>query len=479
MSPEQASAGVVDARSDQYSLATMLYEMLVGEPPFTGPTVQAVVARRFAEPARPIRTVRSAVPEGVERAVLRALERAPVDRYPDVAAFAEALRRGSGPVPPSRSRHPPSHDACHRWRRHPDHSDLRRCGGVVACAHAPHCRRASARQHRHRARSARRIRLRPTHARRVPRGDRRVPRGRRRDSSNVKAWTGLAKTYVRMYERAFRLPGVTPDSMLRLAVTAVERARAIAPNDADVWSAQAIVSRHISPTDGTLTLRAARRAVALDSTNAVPWHYLAIGLMESGDADGAMRAWRHSVRADSTYTQGLVFLALGHMWRRSYDSAAVWADSGIAVDPNYLFGWMSIAEIEIERRNFTRASAAYAAAYRLSTDVERVNAMVGSATVDARAGRVASARAEMRAADSLASAFVPVPLHTAVYLAHAYAALGDADRAIRWLGSYATRGELHFQLHLRCDPSFDPIARDKRFRALLVRERPAPSQGCR
>src|SRR5690349_13599027 len=102
MSPEQASAEGVDARSDQYSLATVLYEMLVGEPPFTGPTAQAVMARRFAEPARSIRTVRSAVPEPVERAVLRALERAPADRYPDVASFERDLRRTSVAMRPAR-----------------------------------------------------------------------------------------------------------------------------------------------------------------------------------------------------------------------------------------------------------------------------------------------------------------------------------------------------------------------------------------
>ena len=98
------SAESVDARSDQYSLATMLYEMLVGEPPFTGPTAQAVVARRFAEPARPIRTVRSAVPEGVERAVLEALERAPADRFPDVAASRRRSGGAAAPVRPARER---------------------------------------------------------------------------------------------------------------------------------------------------------------------------------------------------------------------------------------------------------------------------------------------------------------------------------------------------------------------------------------
>jgi serine/threonine-protein kinase len=74
MSPEQAS-GVegVDARSDQYALACVLYEMLAGEPPFPGSSAQAILARKVTEPPRSVRTVRSTVPEGVEQVVQRAL----------------------------------------------------------------------------------------------------------------------------------------------------------------------------------------------------------------------------------------------------------------------------------------------------------------------------------------------------------------------------------------------------------------------
>ena len=121
MSPEQASAQPVDARSDQYSLASVLYEMLVGEPPFTGPTAQAIVARRLAEPARAIRPVRPSVPAGVEAAVLRALERVPADRFPDVAAFAGALRshvragQGEGGSGRAGGRFAPSAERC--WSR--------------------------------------------------------------------------------------------------------------------------------------------------------------------------------------------------------------------------------------------------------------------------------------------------------------------------------------------------------------------------
>jgi cytochrome c-type biogenesis protein CcmH/NrfG len=301
----------------------------------------------------------------------------------------------------------------------------------------------------------------------------------RRDSSYSQAWTGLAKAYVRSYERAFRVPGVAPDSVLRLAVFALERAQATGPETADIWLTRAIVSRQIDPTDRTLPLRAARRAVALDSTNAVAWHYLALGLMETGDVDGALRAWHRSVVADPSYTQGIAFLGVGYYWRRSYDSAAAWIDSAIAVDPNYFLGWSYVGEIEQERGNFARAAAGFAAATRLSADVEQVNNMAGSAQVEARAGRREPARALLRVVYSLASRYDPAPVHLAVFLAEAHASAGDADRALHWLGRYTPSNDLHFQLHLRCDPSFDPIAGDKRVRALLVRERPPTARGCR
>jgi serine/threonine protein kinase/tetratricopeptide (TPR) repeat protein len=90
MSPEQASAGPVDGRSDQYSLACMLYEMLAGEPPYTGPSAQAIIAKRFSEPVPHIRTLRSVPPE-LDLAVTRALGRSPADRFGTTGEFASAL----------------------------------------------------------------------------------------------------------------------------------------------------------------------------------------------------------------------------------------------------------------------------------------------------------------------------------------------------------------------------------------------------
>jgi eukaryotic-like serine/threonine-protein kinase len=95
MSPEQATAGVVDGRADLYSLGCVLYEMLTGTPPFTGATVQAVLARHSVDTVSLIRTVRSSVPEAVERVVLRSLAKVPADRYATARQFAEALTQAA------------------------------------------------------------------------------------------------------------------------------------------------------------------------------------------------------------------------------------------------------------------------------------------------------------------------------------------------------------------------------------------------
>src|SRR5436309_10866086 len=92
MSPEQAtSLGHLDGRSDIYSLGCVVYEMLTGSVPFTGPTAQAVMARHSVDVAPPIRSVRPAVPDALERAVLTALAKVPADRLATAAQFASAL----------------------------------------------------------------------------------------------------------------------------------------------------------------------------------------------------------------------------------------------------------------------------------------------------------------------------------------------------------------------------------------------------
>ncbi len=110
MSPEQAMGErTITAGSDIYALGAVTYEMLAGEPPFSGPSAQAIVARLLAESPRSLTAVRRSVPAHVESAVLQALEKLPADRFGTAAEFAAALENRaftSAPTAPGLLRRP-------------------------------------------------------------------------------------------------------------------------------------------------------------------------------------------------------------------------------------------------------------------------------------------------------------------------------------------------------------------------------------
>ncbi len=106
MSPEQATGDrSVGARSDIYSLGAVLYEMLAGEVPISGATMQAMVARLITESPTPLSVMRPSVPSGVDAAVAKALAKAPADRFATAAEFSDALARAlhAEPAAPSPS----------------------------------------------------------------------------------------------------------------------------------------------------------------------------------------------------------------------------------------------------------------------------------------------------------------------------------------------------------------------------------------
>jgi len=96
MSPEQAVGDPVDARSDLYSVGCVLYEMLVGVPPYTGADTMAITAQKLVDPVPPLRPQRAEVPAGIEEALLKALACKADDRFATAAEFAAALEPAEG-----------------------------------------------------------------------------------------------------------------------------------------------------------------------------------------------------------------------------------------------------------------------------------------------------------------------------------------------------------------------------------------------
>ena len=114
MSPEQATGDRdIDARSDIYALGCVIYEMLAGEPPHLGNTVQAVVAKILTEEPQPVTKRRKSVPAHVDAAVRKALAKLPADRFASVAEFRAALTNASFTIPMMAA---PAYAAGHNWR---------------------------------------------------------------------------------------------------------------------------------------------------------------------------------------------------------------------------------------------------------------------------------------------------------------------------------------------------------------------------
>ena len=114
MSPEQFTGEKVDGRSDVYALACVLYEMLVGQVPFTGPNAMAIMARHTMQAVPSIRMVRSSVPDDVEAVIFHALEKTPADRFATVDEFKDALLSGNHGMTSTFAKSTPMYTAAYR-----------------------------------------------------------------------------------------------------------------------------------------------------------------------------------------------------------------------------------------------------------------------------------------------------------------------------------------------------------------------------
>jgi serine/threonine protein kinase/Flp pilus assembly protein TadD len=468
MSPEQASAERrIDGRSDQYSLACVVFEMLAGEPPFSGSTAQAIMAKRLSGPAPSIGVLRPSIPASAADAMARALSQAPADRFPTTGAFAAALAtRTAAPGAPV-----PFRPAMRR-------AALAATVGLTLLLAAAWFNRS------HTAVPSPGDSHNPSAVEYRKRADREFSAGTQAgttaaehlysqaialDSGYARAWNGLARAYVHAYNWAFVIPGVPRDSLLTRALRANDQAFVADSGLAMTWVTRAVVMRLVSPTAMTGRLNAVRRALQIDPNDADAWNEYAYNLAEADSLDAATEAWRRAVHLRPTFVETLSFLSVAHLWSRRFDSAMVWADSAIAMGPTNVQARHTAASAALGRGEPARAQLEYETAVRLGgPGPENVGSVAGLAIAHAESGDRAGARRLLLRADSEASQDKTFPVHSVLYLAEGWGALDEPDRAFAWLSRYEQPQELHFQLHLRHDREMDMLRKDPRFLALLA-----------
>lgn len=471
MSPEQASGErKLDARSDIYALGCVLYEMLAGEPPFTGSSTQAIIAKRMATPAPSVRTLRHSVPPNVERAIDRALARSPADRFSSAADFATALTATAPREKTSLFRSPLARAVgivvvlglgAAVWALTTRRSEA---GGRQPVAGSPkHDSIAYSLYLSARAQSGKRSAV------ATARGIELYNKAIARDSGFADAWAGLARALQFSINWRYPVPNVPKDSVRPLMVRASDRALEADSNSAEAWMARGVVVRELDRTTSHDRLDAFMRALRIDSTNAEVWYAISGAWQDSLENRRAIAALRRAVQLNPRHASALSFLGLNYIWLRKNDSALIWDDSAKKIDPTAIWARQANGLVLLLVGNLPESEIEFQASTQLGKGSDQVMGWAGLADIEFRRGNKHAADTLMAHAVAVADTIHPT-VHDAVYLAWGFTATNQVERAFRILERYEPRKDVHFQLHLQRDPVFDPLRSKPRFIALLTRQ---------
>src|SRR3989442_1060296 len=382
MSPEQAAADTeLDGRSDVYSLGCVLYEMLAGQTPFTGPTLESVVHQHLTADPPPVTALRPTVPAEVRGAVARALAKTPADPFTTAAAFAEALtaprtappgpRRGlgrplavgylaSGSVQRVGTRVRVTVDLVRAatgvqvWGQQYDRTaadlltieeDIARevtrsiAGRLLPAEQAV----LAARPTRVPEASDRFLRgnyyLAERTARSVTRAIQEYEAAVRLDPGFTEALARIAYGDGLILYWGWDYPGVARDSLLARGLAATEPALRQDSTSSDAWMARGFLLTYEYPHTYDGMRAAFQRAIALDHPNAEAHHQYAGMLAELGDDSAAVAACHRALAIEPDRPITLVQLADLRLSERRYVEGRRWLDSALARDPAFQFAY--------------------------------------------------------------------------------------------------------------------------------------------
>jgi tRNA A-37 threonylcarbamoyl transferase component Bud32/tetratricopeptide (TPR) repeat protein len=452
MSPEQADGErQIGPRSDVYSLASVSYEMLTGEPPYGGASARAVLTKRLTDPVPSPRRLRETIPPGVDQAIMRGLAGTPADRFPSAGEFAKALsdeRSAAVALPPAPRR---------RLRLAAAAIILVLGLGGVALVLRP--RQANDPGRAQLASGELLI------AKRTPAAVREAIREYAavlaRDSGNATALAKLGYAYNLFVDWGWSFPGMNAAQLRARAMEYSERALAADSGSAQAWLTRGYILSVDDPYHMKGAVEAYSRAMALDSTSAEGWYQFGQTLMALGEDARAAMAYRKAFALDPNRPMALMSLSAlvareGRLAeaRRLVDSAVMGSRTNTAPYVRVAQGSIALASGDV-RSAHDDADLALAmdTTYTLPARALLTRAYMAEGERQKAAAQVTRMQKELGAGD--------VSPTNARYMASALLAVGRAQDAIQMLERARPRGA-YLWFYMR-SLEFKPLMTDPRF----------------
>jgi len=382
MSPEQGDGDrQVEARSDVYSLASVTYEMLTGEPPYAGATARAVMTKRLTDPIPSARRLRRTISEPLDRAIMRGLAPTAADRFATAGEFARALSGGAAATHPA---------AGPKWRR----LGITGVGlAVLAALVVLLPGRAAApapADNDHLTRGNHLLATRTPEA--VGAAMAQYQAALALDSTNATALARIGYAYTLFADWGWEYPGLTTPEVRARAMEYSQRALALDTMSASAWLTRAYLLSVNDPYHLRGAVEAFTRSLALDSTSAEGWYQFGQSLMILGRSEEAAAAYRRA----------------------------------FALDPNRPMALMSLSALSLRAGRIAEARALIDSALKSSLTVTSPYVRVVSGMMSLAAGEVDAAHDEAELALTLDTVY-SAPARSLLAMVHA--ARGDRTRA--------------------------------------------------